>query len=157
MCGDEFLRSESIEGPWTLVTKLNHEGGPYGVFEDPYLFTDARSHFHCLYHVYDTSADKSQCVNSTVSAHIYSEDGFEWHTSPVQPYTTQIELVTGETVTVSTRERPRLVFDAATGRPTHLINGVCSAASCPEVATGCVDCKYTHEDYTLVMPLAFTG
>jgi hypothetical protein len=38
---------------------------------------------------------------------------------------------------------------------THLFNGVCSAANCPNgPSTGCVDCKYANWDYTLIQPLA---
>ena len=61
-------------------------------------------------------------------------------------------LASGEALTVSTRERPKLVFDAE-GRKTHLLNGVCSAPACPDgPPTGCVDCKYANWDYTLVQP-----
>ena len=65
----------------------------------------------------------------------------------------QVALTSGETITVATRERPKLVVDAA-GRKTHLVNGVCSAPACPDgPPTGCVDCKYANWDYTLVQPL----
>jgi hypothetical protein len=87
---------------------------------------------------------------------MFSTDGYEWHTSATQPFTTQVLTTNGETVTVSTRERPKMLFDE-TGKPTHLITGVCSATACPEVSTGCVDCKYTYNDYTLVQPFEFTN
>ena len=73
--------------------------------------------------------------------------------SSAPPYGTQITRTTGETVTVATRERPKPFFDAH-GVMTHLLNGVCGAASCTDSRTGCVDCKYNHWDYTLVQPLA---
>ena len=80
---------------------------------------------------------------------------FSWHISSTSPYGTQVELATGGSVTVATRERPKLWFDPKTWEMTHLFNGVCSAASCPNgPATGCVDCKYANWDYTLVQPLA---
>ena len=61
--------------------------------------------------------------------------------SPLSPYGTQVELTTGETVTVATRERPKMWFNSK-GQKTHLFNGVCSAPNCPNgPATGCVDCK----------------
>ena len=97
-----------------------------------------------------------ECFNSTVSAHAYSEDGFTWYMSASQPYGTQVELSTGETITVATRERPKLFFDEQ-GRMTHLFNGVCGASACPEgPPTGCVDCKYGNWDYTLVQTLDAT-
>ncbi len=67
---------------------------------------------------------------------------------------TQVALTTGETITVATRERPKLLFGAG-GVPTHLVNGVCSAASC--APTACVECKTagnSYPDYTLIAPLA---
>lgn len=155
LCGSSVLRSESISGPWTRITSLSHSGGPDGNYEDPFLYTDDRG-WHLLYHVYNTHENPPhghECVNATVSAHAFSVDGFTWHMSPVSPYGTQVELTTGETVTVATRERPKMWFDA-NGKKTHLFNGVSSAPNCPNgPATGCVDCKYASWDYTLVQPL----
>lgn len=70
---------------------------------------------------------------------------------PVSPYGTHIH-VTGGDVVVSTRERPKLFFDAS-GQMTHLFNGVCAAPACPGQAP-CVNCKTHYWDYTLVAPLA---
>ena len=96
---------------------------------------------------------RSSCVNSTVSAHTFSTNGYDWHAGAVQPYTTQIVTTTG-TVTVSTRERPKLRFDKS-GQMTHLLNGVSGASQC---ATGgppsaCTNCKLRYWDYTLIAPL----
>ena len=154
VCGGELKRAENISGPWQHVSSFSTNGGPKGAYEDPYLYIDARDRFHLIYHVYE-SVPAYTCVNSTVSAHVYSPDGFTWHAHPVSPYGTQVLLSTGETITVSTRERPKLFFDH-TGRMTHLFNGVSSATACPPPngpATGCVDCKYEAWDYTLVAPL----
>ena len=71
----------------------------------------------------------------------------------MQPYGTVVALQGGGTVQVATRERPKLRFDAS-GRMTHLLNGVCSAENCPAgPAGGCVNCKYANWDYTLIVPL----
>ena len=87
------------------------------------------------------------------SAHSFSADGFRWHMSAVPPYGTQVRLADGSAVTVATRERPKLFFDAA-GKKTHLINGVCSAPNCPNgPSTGCVDCKYADHAGTLLVKL----
>jgi hypothetical protein len=108
-----------------------------------FLYTDERG-WHLIYHVYNTHENPPhghECVNSTVSAHAFSENGFEWHMSPLSPYGTQVQLTSGETVTVATRERPKLWFNSK-GQKTHLFNGVCSAENCPAgPASGCVDCK----------------
>lgn len=155
VCGLEMKRAEDIRGPWTTVSRFTHHGGPAGNYEDPFLYVDARG-FHLIYHVYNTHENPPhghECFNSTVSAHSFSVDGFEWFMSPTQPYGTRIATADGSHVTVATRERPKIYFDAA-GRKTHLFNGVCSAPACPDgPATGCVDCKYAHWDYTLVQPL----
>lgn len=154
VCGGDLLRADTIKGPWNKVTSFSHGGGPSGNYEDPYLYTDKRGHFHLIYHVYQTFP-AYECVNSTVSAHVFSVDGFSWQAHPTQPYTTQVALSTGNTITVSTRERPKMFFDKS-GTPTHLFNGVCSATACPPPdgpQTGCVDCKYKNWDYTLVAPL----
>lgn len=155
-CGGTMLRAESISGPWVIVTHVSPSGrGPAGSYEDPFLYTTERG-WHLIYHVYNTGENPPhghECINSTVSAHAFSPDGFHWFMSPTQPYGTQVKLTSGATVTVATRERPKLWFDAS-GHMTHLFNGVCSAQSCPNgPPTGCVDCKYANWDYTLVQPL----
>lgn len=156
VCGGSFKRADNIKGPWTTVATFSHSGGPEGNYEDPFLYTTARG-FHAIYHVYNTHEHPPhghECFDSTVSAHVFSSDGFTWHTSPTQPYGTQVQLTTGTTVTVATRERPKIWFNNA-GHMTHLFNGVCGAPNCPNgPATGCVDCKYANWDYTLVQPLA---
>jgi len=115
---------------------------------------DSDGHFHIICHVYKYSEDRSTCIRSTVSAHLFSEDGYKWHLGDEQPYTTNIMLSNGTQLHLSTRERPKFQFDPETGVMTHLISGVCSAPACPDgPSTGCVDCKYDNWDYTLVMPL----
>jgi len=148
VCGGNLKKAENIHGPWATVTSFSHSGGPEGHYEDPYLYTDKRG-FHLFYHVYNY-ADRQDCTHATVSAHVYSEDGYTWHANPVQPFTTQVEVDGQGNVTVSTRERPKLYFDKS-GQMTHLFNGVCSATQCPSEQP-CVDCKSTHWDYTLAQP-----
>ena len=119
------MRADNIGGPWVLVTAdFGAAGGVRGVYEDPYLFIDANDHYHLLFHVYETGEPGMTCHNSTVSAHLFSLDGFRWHTTSEQPYTAVVALSDGTTMTLATRERPKLFFDAA-GTPTHLFNGVC--------------------------------
>ena len=88
------------------------------------------------------STDGEDCQaghdGSVVSGHLYSEDGFKWYQAKVSPFTNLIELDNGAVQLVSTRERPKLLFNAA-GDPTHLSNGVCNALTCPP--TPCVNCK----------------
>eukprot|EP00756_Hemistasia_phaeocysticola_P002323 Hpha_TRINITY_DN11613_c0_g1::TRINITY_DN11613_c0_g1_i1::g.49007::m.49007 len=141
-----LIRADRVEGPYTKVATL--PGAAKGVYEDAFLWTDSRG-WHVLYHLYDNSEDPTQCVTSSVSAHLYSKDGFKWTAGGEQPYTTQVELTSGGTITVATRERPKLLFDSS--GPTHLINGVCGATDCEP--TPCVACKKQFWDYTLVQAL----
>ena len=150
-------RAEGITGPWSFVTGLNNSfptPTPRGKKEDVFVFTDRRGHWHALWHAFDLEeGDRSSCVNSTVSMHTFSLDGHTWHAGAEQPYTTQVLTASG-TVTVSTRERPKLLFDPQ-GRPTHLINGVSGAAQCAAGGppSACANCKLNHWDYTLIAPL----
>lgn len=106
-----------------------------------------------MYHEYTTDVVPS-CVNSTVSGHYFSADGLKWTTSPDAPYGNLIQFADGSEMLVSTRERPKLIFDAG-GNPTHLVNGVCGGTSnCAAEGTPCVNCKYNFWTYTLVAPLA---
>jgi hypothetical protein len=116
----------------------------------PFLYIDARGNFHILYHVYRTGpvgGDAHNCLpghdGAVVSGHYFSEDGLAWFTSPTQPYGNTIALDDGSTMLLTTRERPKMLFNAA-GEPTHLSNGVCPSPggfntpfACPTVSTGC--------------------
>jgi hypothetical protein len=153
-------RAEAITGPWSFVTGLNNTFStptPPGKKEDIFVWTDHRGSWHALWHAFflneDIAPHRRSCVNSTVSMHTYSLDGYTWHAGAEQPYTTQVETTTG-TITVSTRERPKLFF--AAGHPTHLVNGVSGASQCAVGGppSACTNCKLRYWDYTLVAPLA---
>ena len=163
MCaqGDHHVlkKAASISGPWIQVANITiTTTNPSTYFEDPFLWTDSRNMWHILMHAYNTKEDRNQCDNSTVSVHLYSNDGYEWKIGRDQPYTTRIAVENSGgsyTITVATRERPKLLFSPS-GSLTHLVTAVCSAPSCPAgPPTGCVDCKYEAWDYTLVTPLVF--
>jgi len=148
----QFYWTSSISGPWNHITTIKISGGPCCNYEDPFLWTDINGHFHVIYHVYNTKEGPTSCVSSTVSAHAFSPDGYTWKFNPKQPYTTQVQTTSGS-ITVATRERPKMFFDS-TGRESYLFNGVCSVPDCTDSSTGCVDCKANHWDYWLPVPLA---
>ena len=113
-------------------------------------------------HVYRTGGDAHNCLpghdGAVVSGHYFSKDGFTWHASAVAPYGNVVNLTDGTAQLLTTRERPKMLFNAQ-GVPTHLSNGVCPSPggwstpiACPEVS--CVDCKYADWDFTNVSPLA---
>jgi hypothetical protein len=168
VCNHHTLyRSPAIHGPWTKIVDLQPildgaGGGILGKYEDPYMYQDHPKYggnWHVIYHVYNTSDGRhggtDACFNTTVSGHIFSEDGLTWHPSPIPPYGARIALSGGTSVTVSTRERPYVYFNAE-GEMTHLFNAVCAATGdncAAHTGTGCVDCKYHQWDYNLVAPL----
>ena len=75
-------------------------------------------------------------VGTHVSAHHFSEDGLNWHQIDAEPYGNAIELTSGETVMVATRERPKLFFNQR-GVMTHLLNGVCGVPFCSRCEGPC--------------------
>lgn len=153
--GFQLYSAPSVTAAWTHVTTITAKGGnPLpGNYEDGFLFIDPRDNWHVIYHVYRTGgASAHNCTpgndGAVVSGHYFSPDGFTWRASAVSPYGNVIDLADGTQQLLTTRERPKMVFNAA-GDPTHLANGVCPSPgnfntpiSCPDVATGCVDCKY---------------
>lgn len=60
------------------------------------------------------------------------------------PYTTTVDFVDGSSLTYHKRERPHLVWDGKTGKPTHLITGVVQ----PGDQSG-----YAGGSYTLIQPI----
>lgn len=162
LCAAVIYRADAITGPWRRVSGLGRSEWPVAWHrEDPFLFTTDRG-WHLLFHASVPESGPSagrNCTTTVVSGHMFSEDAFTWHASPISPYTSQVEVQVGsggdqatEVVTVATRERPKLVFDSH-GRMTHLINGVSGVPSCSDSPTGCVNCKYRHWAYTLIQPL----
>ena len=112
------------------MTNVNRTGWtlpPYIKVEDPFLYTDKRGHWHLLVHRYDYRNGYPQNPNATqpmlVSGHAYSEDGLDWHYSPVPPYEAIVRLQSGKEIHYSTFERPHLVFDE-NREPIYLLNGV---------------------------------
>ena len=169
LCDSDIYRAHAVVGPWLKVSSIwnptsSRQRPKTWHYEDAFLFTTRRG-WHALFHagVRDNStAAGHDCSHATVSAHMFSLDGFEWHASAISPYGTQVEVLQDEAgaeragkraITVATRERPKLRFNSA-GEITHLINGVCGAPSCTDSPrTGCMDCKYGSWDFTLIQAL----
>ena len=144
----------SVEGPYEYVTEFQPKSqAPVPTnYEDPFLYTDANNNFHVLYHAYQYAGTPDDCDDSVVSAHAYSIDGYDWHVSSVPPYGTQLRVDCPDgstTVTLATRERPKLVLQ--NGILTHMVEGVCGASGCStKDAKHCVNCKYRNWDFTLI-------
>ena len=171
--GFKIYRSKNVfAGGWTHVTTVSFpEGWQNGTHvEDPYMWMDRRGHWHLLAHRYDYKdgwpVNPAQTMPILVSGHGFSKDGIDWHFNVAeQPYNATITFVNGTHQQFSTFERPHLLFDAQTGRPTHLVNGVSpywdpagAAGPCDHcnARTGsehsCVVCKTSKGiDYTFTL------
>ena len=104
-------------------------GMPGGNDEDPFVWQQPDGTLHCLYH-------NGRGRDTNLGLHAFSRDGLLWH-KPADSnsleciskrhcsamYGNEIELDNGTTFTLLGRERPTLIFDPVTHRPTHLYNG----------------------------------
>lgn len=150
----------ALDGPWTPYgTKLPSPPPGDGIWEDPFLFVDHRGNWHALAHAYINKQPCGKCDSPLVSGHYFSNDrGYTWHVNTIQPYTHEVRMTDGTSHVFSTRERPKLLFDPRSGRPTHLINGVNPMQTCPPVASVNCKCKPGIDwDYTLIQPLVVVG
>lgn len=157
VCDSNTLYSApGIGGPWALVTTWSTpNGGPWGAYEDAFLWLDARGAWHMLFHVW-TNQVESQCVNATVSAHAFSSDGLQWFVGEHQPYNTSVAFTDGHVEISPTRERPKLVFAGDGVTPLFLVNGaVTGGSSC--FPHWCSRCKLLLKSYTLILPLGEAG
>jgi hypothetical protein len=154
--------SGSPRGPWGPATAVRPPNTAARTWEDPFLWIDARGHFHVLSHTWSALPYPSNAI----SAHAFSADGgagSSWTFSAVEPYGNVIEHEDGTAQRFATLERPKLLFtDAARPHtPTHLINGASdfwlggSADPCAPCGH-CSRCKQTlgiDWTYTLMTPL----
>jgi hypothetical protein len=155
----QLYSGPNVTGPWRYLLDIPRGGTP-GIFEDGFLFIDQRGFWHQFFHTYTMTCDTPLCDPTSISGHSFSRDGLTWYKSCVQPYFNTANVSDGSVVQMSTRERPKLLFNAA-GEPTHLFNGVCPTPHCPPQAA--IQCKVQglgphtgYWDHTLVVPLDWT-
>ena len=155
----QMYRGPNVTGPFEYVLDIPRGGTP-GIFEDGFLYIDARGAWHNFFHTYTMTCDNPDCDPTSISGHSFSLDGLTWHKACVQPYFNTANVSDGSVVQMSTRERPKLLFDAR-GEPTHLFNGVCPTPHCPPQAA--IQCKVQglapdkgYWDHTLVVPLDYS-
>jgi hypothetical protein len=90
--------------------------------EDPYLWFETGSGYHAVLH--RNGCKKGVGCDPKVSGqHAYSEDGKSWHLSAVDAYNATVYYTDGTTEELQSRERPHLILDPASGKPTHLVTG----------------------------------
>ena len=107
---------------------------------DPFLYIDAREHWHLLYHAYNFNST-TNCDSGAISLHAFSRDGRNWTTLSefVQPYSSKVIYEDGSSHVFSTLERPKVFFDSE-GRMTHIFNAAMDPSECHP--TACVECKW---------------
>jgi len=106
----------------------------------------------------------SQCGSSTLSAHVFSEDGKTWKMLEpnVEPYTHTVQYADGTSHTYTTLERPNCHFNAH-GTMTHInlaADMMTQDARCADYATcnrggqcACTNCKYADHAGTIIIAL----
>lgn len=116
--------------PWTEPVFILQAGAsprPHTVWEDPFAWIDANSHWHLLSHVYPTNTSSWDDYNDIVAGHAYSRDGVRWQFSDEPPYTATVKTEDGgadANYVYATRERPFLLFDEDTEAPIALFTSV---------------------------------
>jgi len=121
------VTAPSWKGPWTRVNFNFHGDAGKGTWEDPFIWFDSRHKvWKLLSHVYEGTGPN---YATRVGGYGYSEDFSNWTRFPTQPFDNKVKLTNGQTVTLSTRERPKLFFDTDGITPVALFNGACSSAN----------------------------
>ena len=168
-CTWSLRRAPRPEGPWSKAWSIapkNAHGRTWlgRSWEDPYIWVDARGHWHLLAHTYTDDV----FPKLSYAGHGFSVDGHAWHFGKEEPYGGGIARADGTVKHYATLERPKLLFadPAHPLRPTHLLNGASPVwdasnnASSPcgacRTAGQCVGCKVSPGmdwTYTVVRPL----
>ena len=99
--------------------------------EDPYLWFEEGSGFHAVLHR-NGCKDGVGCDPSVSGQHAYSLDGKAWHLSAADAYNATVHYTDGTTEVLKSRERPHLILDPSSGKPTHLVTGAnCNRPASP--------------------------
>lgn len=159
----EILTTQKLGGEWTKFADIE----PHldrGTQEDPFMYIDSRGNWHIINHAYDTS-EWQHCGNSTLSAHVFSTDGKEWHMlkPDVEPYHHTVHYEDGSSHTYTTLERPNLHFDPS-GQLTHInlaADMMTQDEGCPNYEVcpakrqhcACTNCKYADHAGSIIIAL----
>lgn len=123
--------------------------------EDPFLWQDARGHWHILAHTWCAPAWPA----FTISGHAFSEDLLHWTFSMVEPYGANVTFTDGSVQPFATLERPKVHFWPHTLVPAYITNGASPQWPCAACKDGgrCSACKVSPGldwTYTLIRPFA---
>ena len=165
--GFTWTKTAEIATPPSWST-IRDKTAPFTGVEDPFLYFDARGHWHLLVHRYQFSDGPGVApYDNLVSGHGYSMDGKAWEFSSVPPFDSLISHHTGPATPYTSLERPKLRIDELTGLPTHLIVAAAPVFTTPLCGgchtrlpgilnSSCVLCKLTagiDSTFTAVLPL----
>lgn len=119
-----FARAPSWRGPYEPVARRWNAdpaipcGTPqFFQCEDPFLWRDARGHFHVLFHHGDAR------TREDLGGHAFSADGLAWDVSPSNAYPNNYTTADGVARTFKRPQRPQLLLDDD-GLPRLLVLGV---------------------------------
>ena len=140
----EVWTTPQLGAAWVVFANISHDGLPNNDYhvEDPYLWIDARGHWHIINHAY-SNMQYNACGTSDLSAHWFSPDGLDW-TFSRQPYGHTVRYDDGTEHTYTTLERPNLHFSAAGG-----ITHITLAADLVTGDEGCANrTRHAHDGHT---------
>merc|ERR1719464_2524022 len=102
-----------------------------GGLEDLFMWHDSRGthmivHSQAIDHAYDLSLDRAGFHHKKKrGAYLFSADGRKrWSLSDWELFPSEIQWNDGTTEFLLKQQRPSLIFDPISGRPTHLVTGV---------------------------------
>ena len=128
--GLTISNATSYLGPYTEgITVITYaDYGDNYTFEDPFLWYDTNANiWRVLLHMYNRSDTRDQFrvggYGQSLTSNVYGPWILQTDSEPA--YTTFIELDNGTNITLSRRERPKLLFDNITNEPRYLYTGVC--------------------------------
>lgn len=131
-CGLTLSAAANWTGPYSdpicVVPYNQYPAISNYTFEDPFLWFDSSSQtWKVLLHSYNKTDPHTQFAVGGYAESMSADPYGPWTLQdPSTPaYTTAVQFADGSQETFSRRERPKLVFDATTGKPSALISAVC--------------------------------
>ncbi|EDQ89099.1 uncharacterized protein MONBRDRAFT_25698 [Monosiga brevicollis MX1] len=148
----ELYRSQgNFTGPYTKVAALPKNPPLTGVWEDPFVWIDARGNWHMIGHAYNEVLMEN-CNKSLASGHYFSPDGLVWHAATAEPYHTAVTFTDGTTHTFASLERPKIIVNGQ-GQEAYIVFGASPDEHCNNTCTRCKTTPGYDHTYTLIRPL----
>jgi len=152
-----LLVASNWKGPYVAESEpiLDDDEVMNGGLEDLFMWHDSRGthmivHSQAQDHAYDLSLDRATFHHKKKrGAYLFSKDGLHrWILSDWELFPSEIAWDDGTTQFLLKQQRPSLIFDPTSGRPTHLITGV------DFLFDPCCDWYAYGSAWTLVQPIS---